>query len=467
MKIETISNQDEHIVLTGMIVDSAVLGRIAGRWRVGMFRSRWANIVAQWCLEYHTKYGRAPMRNIEPIFHEWSEKIDDKQLVTTVHNYINAVAGAYKQLKRDSNSDYILDVAGRYFNRVSIERLLENLRDDMDEASIGTAEERLLAFNRVELGLGESVNVLNDEDVLRKALEQQSDVLIEYPGALGKFFGTALERDAFIAVEGPEKRGKSFWLLDMAYHAVKDRRRVAFFEVGDMTQGQVVRRIASRLSHRPIRPGEVRYPTNIAVTKVPGKPSKAHVNFKTKTFKNGLNTKTAWKMMKKFTRNYVRSKQSYWKLWCYPSGTLSVMNIESILQDWIRNDWVPDVIIIDYADNLDMTYPGMEGRECINETWKRLRGISQKYHCLVITATQANAEAYKATTMTMSNFSEDKRKLAHVTGLFGINQTDREKELSFTRLNWIVLRESPFSPARCVYVAECRSLANVSVLSTF
>ena len=467
MKVETISGKDEHIVLTGMIVDSAVLGRISGRWRGSMFRSRWANIIAQWCLKYYQTYGRAPMRNIEPIFHEWSERIDDKQLVATVHNYINAVANSYKQLKRDSNSDYILDMAGKYFNRVGIERLMENLQDDMDTANVESAEERLQSFNRVELGLGESVDVLNDKDVLKKALEQRSDPLIVYPGDLGKFFGTALERDAFVAVEGPEKRGKSFWLLDMAYRAVRERRKVAFFEVGDMTQDQVVRRIASRISRRPINPGTVQYPVKIRTVKVPGRSRSVQVQSEEKQYKEKLTTDVAWKMVNKFTRQYVRSKQSYWKLWCYASGTLSVMGIEAIIQDWIRNDWVPDVIIIDYADNLDMTYPGLEGRECINETWKRLRGISQKYHCLVVTATQANAEAYKTTTMDMSNFSEDKRKLAHVTGLFGINQTAAEKEKSIARLNWIVLRESPFSSRHCVYVAECRALANVAVLSTF
>jgi hypothetical protein len=163
----------------------------------------------------------------------------------------------------------------------------------------------------------------------------------------------------------------------------------------------------------------------------------------------------------------IKSKKSYFKLSCHSNSTLSVRKIRSILADWEREDWVPDVIVIDYADILDMTYPGKEGRECINETWKQLRGISQDYHCLLVTATQANAAAYETKTLSQSNFSEDKRKIAHVTGMVGINFQEKEQDIDTVRLNWIVLRESKFNTKQCVHVARCLSIANPTVKSCF
>ena len=54
----------------------------------------------------------------------------------------------------------------------------------------------------------------------------------------------------------------------------------------------------------------------------------------------------------------------------------------------------------------------------INTTWKQLRALSQDRHCLVVTATQANAGSYtREAPMDRRSFSEDKRKLAHATGI--------------------------------------------------
>jgi hypothetical protein len=125
------------------------------------------------------------------------------------------------------------------------------------------------------------------------------------------------------------------------------------------------------------------------------------------------------------------------------------------------------VIVIDYADIL-ANPPGFnESRDATNATWKHLRRLSQERHCLVVTATQADAASYRAETIDASNFSEDKRKLSHVTGMVGINSTPEEKENSMQRLNWVVLRESEFNVTRCVHVASCIDIGNPAVKSIF
>jgi len=141
--------------------------------------------------------------------------------------------------------------------------------------------------------------------------------------------------------------------------------------------------------------------------------------------------------------------------------------IQETIENWTREDWVPDVIIIDYADILLMNGAGLEGRDLINDTWKKLRALSQKFHCLVVTATQADASSYDATIITKKNFSEDKRKIAHVTGMIGLNQSPEEKELGVMRLNWLKVRDEAFSENKCVFVAGCLSIANPAIRSTF
>jgi len=139
-----------------------------------------------------------------------------------------------------------------------------------------------------------------------------------------------------------------------------------------------------------------------------------------------------------------------------------VRDIESILDGWEKKrGFVPDVIVIDYADILAPEDSKKQIRDQTNETWASLRRLSQCRRCLVIAPTQADAASYDQHTQRMKNFSEDKRKLAHVTGMLGLNQTDSEKGAGLMRLNWIVLRETSFETRRCLYVAQCLSLGRV------
>ena len=123
--------------------------------------------------------------------------------------------------------------------------------------------------------------------------------------------------------------------------------------------------------------------------------------------------------------------------------------------------------MIDYCDILNMYYAQFEGRDCINETWKRLRALSQRRHCLLITATQSDADSYDRGTMTMKNFSDDRRKIDSVTGVIGINQSPSEKKRGIMRLNWVALRDDEFQQSHCVHIAGCLAIGNPAIRSCF
>jgi len=138
------------------------------------------------------------------------------------------------------------------------------------------------------------------------------------------------------------------------------------------------------------------------------------------------------------------------------NGTLTVGKIRSLLSLWEKRDgFVADLIVIDYADLLTSERGG-EFRHQQNEIWKALRGLSQEFHCLVVTATQADAASYEQKRLKLKNFSEDKRKYAHVTAMYGLNQdpNDREKQIGLMRINEFVLREGDFANVIEVYVLQ-------------
>ena len=465
MKIEKKNGDDERRILIGMIVDPVVLGRINSKWQPGAFRSKWANIVAQWCLKYYQRYNKAPMRHLESLFETWSAKTRDKTNVELVSKFLASLSDEYEDLKSESNSDYVIDMTARYFNQVRMENLIEAVESDINDGHAEKAHHKLIGYNRIEMGVGEGINVFQDVEAMKRAFDTEGrEALITFPGALGEFFKGALEREGFISFIGKKGIGKSFWLMTMAYEAMLQRRRVAMFEVGDMGESQTMRRFMIRAAKQPRSPKVIDLPIKIWRNK---KKHRVVCEYADKEFSKKLSWRKAFKACEKVMQRKVKSKESYLKLSCHFNSTLSVDGIESILQDWERSGWIPDVIGIDYADILKMQYSSFEGRDCINETWKRLRALSQSRHCLLITATQSDAASYDRGTLGMGNFSDDRRKIDSVTGQIGINQSKEEKRKGIMRLNWVSLRDDEFHPSSCVYVAGCLSIANPAIKSCF
>lgn len=469
MRVEKRDGSKERRILIGMIVDTVLLGRIAAKWeKEGLFKSRWANTVAGWCVKFYNRYERAPGKSIQGIFESWAEDRGDRDTVEIIERFLDSLSNEYKQLAKESNTDYLADLAAEYFNDVRLLKLAELVQADLEEGKRDQALNRVHRFGKIEMGVGAGVNVMTDPNAIQAAFEDNREPLVVYRGALGNFFGDVFARDSFISFMGPEKRGKSFWLADVAWQGMLQRRKVAFFAVGDMSQNQMMRRFMVRAARRPLKatkPGKpIRYPKFIE--HVPGELT-ANVDFEEREFKKSLNWRDAWKAAQDIMTNKVKSKESLLRLSCHPSSTLTVHGMLSILQGWERESWVPDLIIIDYADILAPP-PGMQdSRDRIDATWSQLRGVSQQYHNCVVTATQSDAASYKQETMDQSNFSNDKRKMAHVTAMIGLNQTPAEKENQTMRLNFVVLREDDFITSKCVYVANCLAIGNPAVLSTF
>ncbi len=191
------------------------------------------------------------------------------------------------------------------------------------------------------------------------------------------------------------------------------------------------------------------------------------IEFEQKEFKEDLAWQTAYRACQDIMTRRIKSTQSFFKLFVYPAGGASVATIKAAIETMSWNNWPPDIVIIDYADLLAPPSGMTEYRHQTNAIWKELRALSQSSHSCLITATQADAKSYDTETLSMKNFSDDKRKWSHVTGGFGINCTDKDRSRKMQRINWIVRREDDFNPNRFLYTAPCLALANPCVRSFF
>jgi len=443
-------------VLASMATDTTVCSRIASQWSDGgLFDTPWANLVGQWCIEHLQKYGKPPNGQLKGIFQDWTHetKAPDKT-VELIEKFLISVSDSYSD-EPPQSSDYLLDVAGRYFNKIRLRKMVDQVEDQLDGNKVAEAYDSAVRIAKVELGVGAMVKPAEDYDAWRKAFdEERMKQLIHYPGGLDRFLGRWLTRGRFYCFMGPDKSGKSMWLLDASYRAIRDRHRVAYFEVGDMGQDDVLIRLGQRASGLPDRPCRVKWPKKIDREGV--------VDYERRIFEEGLTPQQAYKSFTKACRG-----KDLFRLSSHPNSSIDVDGVRSILSDWERDGWVPDVISIDYADILAEPKRRGEVNEQIDFQWKQLRRMSQELHCLTLTATQSSALAYSAKTKYLSrkHFSGRKTKLAHVNGMIGINVSPEDKEKGVTRINWIVKREGKYDERRAVPVAGCFEVANPAMKS--
>lgn len=141
----------------------------------------------------------------------------------------------------------------------------------------------------------------------------------------------------------------------------------------------------------------------------------------------------------------------------HSSGSLSAEQLASHIGNEEKEGWVPDVVVVDYADLLSLPH-GMEKREGIDETWRRLRRLSQDYHCCLVTATQGDAASYRTNLIRASNFSDSRTKNDHVTAALGLNVGDEDRDKGVTRVNWLKRRDAEYSENWQIAVAGCLAI---------
>ena len=468
MKVQKYQSDEERSILTALIVNSRVLGKVVSglKQEAKPFRSKWSNQIYVWCRDFYNEYGKAPRENIRLLFSGFADKHGDSPEVDLIEKYLGSLSDDYKALAKELNADYLVDSASRYFSEIRYTRLKDSLEESLLRKDLDTVKEKMAQFNPVSFDARAGVSVFTNFEAWREALTINEDQsLVLYPGDIGEFFGQHLCRDGFIAFLAPEKRGKSFWLIDVAWRAAaKSKRRTMFFSVGDMSKNQMMRRFIARAARRPLEAGDVSRPVKIQL----GSDGKIKVKRRSSSYDSRLSENEA-KLAQETILKLTASNSSLLELECSSNSTTTVADIRVSMDAKIHEGWYPDVVVVDYADILapEAGLKGQDFRHQTNETWKALRRLSQDYHCLVLTATQSDAASYDGVLLRRSNFSEDKRKLSHVTGMVGLNQTEKEKQLGIFRLNWILLREGVYYETKCVTVAGSLALVNPAMISTW
>jgi hypothetical protein len=501
----------ERKILIALITQTEFMRQIHTMWKSEYMESSAARMMAEWCWEYYKKYKKAPLHDIENIYIKKLKRTKiDKDLAEEIeHEILPSLSEEYE--KENVNNLYLIEETKAYFveRQLTIfQQTLETLLDKgkFEEANALATNFRVNTFAETE-GLDLSHPALLD--VIDRAFDTTFQNVVKFPGALGDFWNDQLVRGSLIGILASEKKGKSFLLLEFMMRAYHQKKKIVFFQAGDMTENQQIMRICTYLAKKSNKEkycGIQYIPVQDCVKNqldtcdkkirecdfgVFHKDSEKdlreeldmdelkeayHENPKYKACFNCVEwTKNRWgspwlqqveiktpltaTLAKKLAKKFFIDTNRSVKLYTYANGTLTLSMINQKLDELKEEGFEPELILIDYGDLIEPEVK-MEFRHQENAKWKGMRKISQERDALVIVPTQADANSYSLDRLTMKNFNEDKRKFAHVTAMYGLNQDTegREKKMGILRINKIVVREEEFHVSDEVYVLQNLSI---------
>lgn len=420
---QVIDMKPEKDLAIGCIVSTQFLRDIRPILQEGtLLQSPYIRTLVRWCLDYFNRYEKAPEDLIQDIFESKKETTDD-EYIENIEKLLIHLNSTYLG-ENTFNAPYYFDESERYLKTLSLKALMSNITGLLSQGKVEEAEAQLAVYKRVEASIGVGVDLFHDDNLLDDIFNVDNETLFHIPGAFGEAIKNIHRGD--IAVFGaPSKRGKTFFLTEMSKYAAMENLNILFLSL-EMNSYQIAKRIYQNLL------GESSYKMKdyAEIAKFDKERNIVFEDIK----KGGLDKNKTKKFRDQF-RKQIRGGR--FKIFDPISGGCSVEDICITLDNLAYyDDFVPDVIVLDYADIMEKD-KDMRGDplQITNEIYLRLkREIAQKRNCLVITASQHNRSAVNSDAE-IGNIAGSIRKFDHTSHWISLNQSKVEKKIGLMRIS--------------------------------
>jgi replicative DNA helicase len=479
----------ERKITTAFIVSTLFCKKTKFIYKKEYLEVDYAKTVIQWALDYFKQYQTAPGIHIQDIYDVEKESLKESE-ADTISVFLESLSDEYEKAE-SLNVDYLADQARKYFRKRALEILFEKGNKYASAGKVEEAEKLLLKHKQVSKATSGRFDPFNVFNIRNYDVEDLSNRLFKLPSALGDLVGW-FERSWLVAVIAPEKRGKS-WLLEEIIFSALLRKLKVFWVSLEMSKLQLEKRIYQKLTGSGLIEEYCFYPVfdcqknqdnsclnrnrinSIKLFDEDGnRPElKKRSEYKVCTLCRGENKKyipAYWYQYEKMEKLKIKKIEQKAKAFISMyGGNLRVKafprfsaNIEDIINELddleFSENFLPDVIVIDYLDILAQGKNRLEGRDKVDYIWKQAARIAGERNCLVVNADQSDAMGRNQRSLNDSNWSEDKRKDSHIDMRIALNQTAREKADKVMRINVLMHRHNYFHPMREVLCLQELSL---------
>lgn len=495
LRRRVVDNTIEEKILTGAIVSTQYLRGVVPIVKKEYLSIPYVQTVLDWCLDYYKKYQQAPNTHIQDIFTVEKQKLkeEDKEIVS---QFLSRLSSQYES-EETFNPEYLLDQTLIYFKKKSLKLCAENIQAYIEIGKIKEAEVEISKFHEIQKETSGFINPFS-ESTVKQFFQEEADkthVLFSLPGKLGSMLGP-FERNWLFAIMAPAKRGKTWWLQEIGVRAILENIPTLIISL-EMNAHRVLKRTYKRLTAFGDENTKYIYPcfdckknqddscvkkerTNkIKLLDSEGRKPRftPEMEYRPCTqcrnhIKKDFIPETWFTLYKreKFTqRNTLKVLKGLGKLYgtnfrfkSYPAFSANISRIKADLDELEQSEnFIPSVIIIDYADILAPEDSRVTGRERLDDTWKTLKNLADSRHCLVVTASQTNRGSFDKKNVTQTDIAEDIRKIAHIDGGISLNQLPLEKRKGVMRVALIAGRDIDFDQLKTCIVLQNLELGQV------
>lgn len=370
--------------------------------------------------DYIDEFDQAPKSHLPDILEDLIENKDDKR----AELYRSTVENIYEAIENGINANYVLKQLSDFTRAQTVKAGLINAVKEAQANNIAEAEliiEKALNSRQVSFQRG---LMLTDSDAFA-FLDQEDDWIRIGIDAFDER-GICPAPKELMTLMAPSGRGKTWFMIHIGKMALMQGKKVLHITL-EMSEKKTMQRYIQSLFSVSKRESEFEVVNFIRdsegslddfdFTTVKDRP-----HFKQPDLKKTLRKKVN-KLHKR--KNFIIKE--------FPTGSLTSKELEAYLETLERHDkFVPDIIIVDYADLFKMK--GDDKRVATGEVYKELRGIGVKRNCAMVTATQSNRVGESSTLLNLTHLAEDYSKAAISDNVITYNQTDAEHDLGVARL---------------------------------
>ncbi len=469
----------EKQVLINLILNSTYCDRVLPIIKPEYFDSKYASTLLDWVGTYFDTYGVAPKEHINEMFEEHGTSLeqDVHEQVGNVLQHLSDVADTEVH-----NIDYLIDIANDLFREKHLKLQNAAQQHYLDKGDLVGAENVMLEQYQGIEGHSTEVTAFNDDEYMRECIRDmvmQQDIetaFFRFSGKLGDFIGP-VNRGWFVAYLAPSKRGKTTYMLDAVIDSVHQRLNTLVISL-EMPKKQLMQRYA--LAVTGAKPEMDPYTTMVPImdcklnqngeclkderagygailtddgiaayedeedwqvcTECRGKKDFEPSAWKVPVEKETVSEGDYFKKVNKFNRLFGK----YGRIVHFPSKSKTVAELKQEVHYLeINENFIPDVIVIDYADLIKPDSAG-EKRHQLDDIWEGLRGWGQEKHALMISASQTNRISADVEFLRDIHVTEDYSKIAKLDIGIGLCQTDLMKIMGMMNLNKVVHRHFEF-----------------------
>ena len=292
--------------------------------------------------------------------------------------------------------EYYLDIIETFAKREAMKDAIKQslilIKEDRMDETENLVRKALTVSRTVDIGQSYFTDVKDRWD--RTHNSEQQDKFKTLLPALNQSLEGGLGEKELAMVIAPPGVGKSLWLVNQAVQSMIEGRKVLYVSL-EMSEDKIAQRFDSVM-------------TLIPQAQLKDPAAQLKVDERLSIFRN--NFPTSQLMIKEF-----------------PCGTATVNSLRALLVQ-LRNyeDFIPDVIIIDYLELLRPTRENQHEYAAQQRIAEELRGLAMEMKTLVWTATQTNRMGRAVKIITDAELGDSYGKIRTCDFAVSLNQNEEE-----------------------------------------